>query len=113
MDEPPPRPGLSDFYGEDEEFTRLHGGLLSVCGVLVLLVIAAMVYFVRVFPTYILIFAPVMVAVGLAALIDPRVMHLFFHRKRVPWWVWLLTMFATLVGFAVGVLWMFFYRGLI
>lgn len=113
MDEPPRRPNLSDFYGDDEEFTRLHGGLLAGCGVLVLAGIAAMVYLVGVFPVYVLIFAPVLVAVGLAALIDPRVMHLFFHRKRVPWWVTLLTAAAALCGLGVGILWSFFYRGLV
>jgi hypothetical protein len=104
---------MFDPDSEAGEYTREQAGCLAGAGVVVGGFLAAFLYLTNFFFPYLLVLAPVMIAVGLAGLVEPRVLGAITGRKRTSWGVYLLALVAGLGGLAVGIVGVFYLRGIL
>lgn len=97
---------------ETNEYTRAHAWCLIAAGVVVAGFLALLTYLTNTFVGYLLVFAPVLIVVGLAALAEPSVLGALTGQKRTSWRVYLLATTAGFGGLAIGIVLVFHFSGL-
>ncbi len=106
------RPQIFDPELENWRYARFHAGCLTLAGVgLGLAVIIAISAADSTLPL-LMAFSPIMICLGLAGLIDPRVLDAVTGRRGTSWPVYLLAVAAGFGGLAIGVGAVFYYSGL-